>query len=62
MPQASGAESVKFGTDGWRGIIAREFTFDNVGRVADALVQHLRDPRRKEGGDLHRLGRRVPAG
>ncbi len=49
MPQASGAESVKFGTDGWRGIIAREFTFDNVGRVADALVQHLRDPRRKEG-------------
>ncbi len=48
MPQASDAESVKFGTDGWRGIIAREFTFDNVGRVADALVQHLRDPRRNQ--------------
>ncbi len=46
MAQGSGAESVRFGTDGWRGIIARDFTFDNVGRVADALVLHLRDPRR----------------
>ncbi len=48
MAQGSGAESVKFGTDGWRGIIARDFTFDNVGRVADALVAHLRDPHRCE--------------
>jgi phosphomannomutase len=28
--------------------MAREFTFDNVGRVADALVLHLRDPRRTD--------------
>jgi phosphomannomutase len=48
VPQASGAESVKFGTDGWRGIIAREFTFDNVGRVADAVAAYLRDPQRRK--------------
>ncbi len=48
MAQANGGEGVKFGTDGWRGIIARDFTFHNVGRVADALVLHLRDPRRKD--------------
>jgi phosphomannomutase len=48
VAQGSGAESVRFGTDGWRGIIARDFTFDNVGRVADALVLYLRDPRRRD--------------
>ena len=25
---------IKFGTDGWRGLIARDFTFENVGLVA----------------------------
>jgi phosphomannomutase len=48
VAQRNDAESVRFGTDGWRGIIARDFTFDNVGRVADALVLHLRDPHRKD--------------
>ncbi|WP_230288389.1 hypothetical protein, partial [Deinococcus sp. 12RED42] len=27
---------LSFGTDGWRGVIADEFTFANVGRVARA--------------------------
>lgn len=35
------AESIVFGTDGWRGWIAREFTFDNVRRLADALARAL---------------------
>ena len=30
---------VKFGTDGWRGIIADDFTFENV-RVASAAIAH----------------------
>ncbi len=30
------AESVKFGTDGWRAVIGAGFTYDNVRRVADA--------------------------
>ena len=38
----SDAESVRFGTDGWRGIIARDFTFDNVARAAQAIAEFLR--------------------
>ena len=32
---------IKFGTDGWRGVIAREFTFDNLGLVAQATMDWL---------------------
>ena len=32
---------IKFGTDGWRAIIAREFTFANVERVAQAYADYL---------------------
>ena len=32
---------IKFGTDGWRAIIAREFTFVNVERVAQAYADYL---------------------
>ncbi len=32
---------IKFGTDGWRAIIAREFTVENVKRVADATAKWL---------------------
>src|SRR2546425_11084009 len=32
---------IKFGTDGWRGIIADDFTFDNVRRVAGAIASYL---------------------
>ena len=28
------ATRIKFGTDGWRGIIADDFTYDNVRRVS----------------------------
>src|SRR5688572_9694795 len=33
---------IKFGTDGWRAIIAKEFTVDNVERVAYATAQWLK--------------------
>jgi phosphomannomutase len=33
--------SIKFGTDGWRGIIADDFTFDNVRRVAGAMAAYV---------------------
>jgi phosphomannomutase len=33
---------IKFGTDGWRGIIAREFTFDNLALVAQSTIDYLR--------------------
>jgi phosphomannomutase len=32
---------IKFGTDGWRALIAREFTFANVERVAQAYADYL---------------------
>lgn len=33
---------ITFGTDGWRGIIAADYTFDNVARVALAFAKHYR--------------------
>jgi phosphomannomutase len=32
---------IKFGTDGWRGIIAGDFTFDNLSIVAQATMDYL---------------------
>ncbi len=34
-------EKIKFGTDGWRAIIAKEFTVDNVARVSEACANWL---------------------
>jgi len=42
--------TIKFGTDGWRGFIADDFTFDNVRRVAGAIAAYVlkhEDPNRK---------------
>lgn len=33
---------IKFGTDGWRGIIAQDFTFDNVRVCSQAVADYLR--------------------
>src|SRR5437899_3801395 len=35
------SQEIKFGTDGWRGIIADDFTFDNVRRVAGAIASYV---------------------
>ncbi len=45
---------IKFGTDGWRGIMARDFTFENVRRVAQAVADYVKeesekDPKGKKG-------------
>ena len=31
---------IKFGTDGWRAVIAEDFTFANVARVAQATADY----------------------
>jgi len=36
------ADPIKFGTDGWRGIVADDFTFANVRRVAQGSAEYLR--------------------
>jgi phosphomannomutase len=33
---------IKFGTDGWRGVIADDFTFGNVRRVAQSAAQYMK--------------------
>lgn len=42
-------QQLKFGTDGWRGIIADDFTFENVRKVAYAIARYVvrcEDPRK----------------
>ena len=51
---------IRFGTDGWRGLIARDFTFDNVAVNPSLPPQTFRftpppgadtdEPRRPQGG------------
>jgi alpha-D-glucose phosphate-specific phosphoglucomutase len=36
---------IKFGTDGWRAVIAEDYTFDNVRKVSQALIAYMQ----KEG-------------
>jgi phosphomannomutase len=40
-PTSKMTAPIKFGTDGWRGIIADDFTFDNVRRVAGAIAAYI---------------------
>ena len=44
------AKEIKFGTDGWRGIIADDFTFDNVRRVAGAIASYVMKYEDARGG------------
>jgi alpha-D-glucose phosphate-specific phosphoglucomutase len=54
---------IKFGTSGWRGLIARDFTFDNVRLATQAIADYLKTvdtPRSKTiiiGYDTRFLGR-----
>ena len=36
------ADKIKFGTDGWRGVIADDFTFANVRRVAQGSAEYMK--------------------
>lgn len=33
--------NIRFGTDGWRGIIADDFTFENVRKVSQAIADYI---------------------
>lgn len=39
---------IKFGTDGWRAIIAEDFTFDNVRIVSQAIADYLKKTKKKK--------------
>ena len=42
-PSNSGRTKIKFGTDGWRGLIGGDFTFGNLRRVAQAIAHYARE-------------------
>ena len=35
--------SIKFGTDGWRAVIAKDFTYENLAKVSQAHADHLKE-------------------
>jgi phosphomannomutase len=41
MSASTSSSKIKFGTDGWRGIIADDFTFPNVRKVTRAIASYL---------------------
>ena len=43
MATTSRKSPIKFGTDGWRGAIAEEYTFENVRIVSQAIANYLKD-------------------
>lgn len=42
-------EKIKFGTDGWRGVIAEDYTFDNVRRCAQGFASYCIQQGKGEG-------------
>jgi phosphomannomutase len=43
---------IKFGTDGWRGVIADDYTFENVSRVALATARFYKKHKKARNGIL----------
>src|SRR6188474_2585724 len=39
---------IKFGTDGWRGVIAEDYTFDNLRRAAQGFASYLLEKGKKD--------------
>jgi alpha-D-glucose phosphate-specific phosphoglucomutase len=44
---------IKFGTSGWRGLIARDFTFDNVRLATQATAEYLNAELKKPGSSIY---------
>jgi alpha-D-glucose phosphate-specific phosphoglucomutase len=49
MQESAMAYTIKFGTDGWRGVIAEDYTFDNVRRATQGFASYLLE-KGKQGG------------
>lgn len=41
---------IRFGTDGWRGVIAQDFTFENLARVAQATARYYKKHKKIRNG------------
>ena len=44
---------IKFGTSGWRGIIARDFTFDNVRLATQGIADYLKSEIGNRKSEIH---------
>jgi len=44
------ADKIRFGTDGWRGEIARDYTFDSVQRAAQGFATYIKKKKKAEMG------------
>jgi alpha-D-glucose phosphate-specific phosphoglucomutase len=44
--------TIKFGTDGWRGVIAEDFTYENVRKVAYAIARYVVRSEQPQNGVL----------
>jgi len=44
------SSQIKFGTDGWRGVIAEDYTFENVRLCSQGVAQYLLDTGKAKGG------------
>jgi phosphoglucomutase len=44
---------IKFGTSGWRGLIARDFTFDNVRLATQAIAEYLKKELADSASAIH---------
>ena len=44
---------IKFGTSGWRGLIARDFTFDNVRLATQGIAGYLREELKNRKSPIH---------
>ncbi|MDE2682194.1 MAG: phosphoglucomutase/phosphomannomutase family protein, partial [Verrucomicrobiota bacterium] len=54
------ADPIQFGTSGWRGLIARDFTFDRVHIATQGIADFLNNPKSSTviiGHDARFLGR-----
>jgi len=49
---AESAEPIRFGTDGWRGIIGDDFTFANLRRVTSATAAYIKTHRADGNGSV----------
>ena len=46
------AQAIKFGTDGWRGVIADDYTFANLEKVALAAARYFGTLKKRKNGVL----------
>src|SRR5207237_1057155 len=53
---------IKFGTSGWRGLIARDFTFENVRLVSKAIAEYFSTVAEQSSSSAHNKSKTVILG